>query len=388
MFRLRLLFFATLPLLASYPTMAATFAVGTCSPKLTSFSTISDAVGSVPPGSTIQVCPGVYPEQITISRPLTLQGIEAGNQDQVVITVPSVPLAANVTSIFTESVAAQILVQNASPVNITNISVDGTGGDQACGTSNTWLAGIFYASGSSGTVNQVRASGQTDEGCGVGIWAENGGSPNRSVIIQNSSVHDVDGTGIFVGAGSTPTLTVTIQNNFVSVHTGIGIFLNSVHGEIKENNVNDALVGVWDVAPEAHVSTNTVTATTFGIFLLSSGTVQSNDISNSAYGVVLLADGANIHSNSITLATTAGVELACNNGTVSDNRINDAAIGLDQVPLGFKGSNTFANTGMISTDGCVAAAASASSIQAPSQTASPSSFSQWRTPANPLGSRP
>src|ERR1700751_4310010 len=111
-----------------------------------------------------------------------------------------------------------------------------------------------------------------------------------------------------------------------------------------------------------------------------------NDISNSAYGVVLLADGANIHSNSITLATTAGVELACNNGTVSDNRINDAAIGLDQVPLGFKGSNTFANTGMISTDGCGAAAASASSIQAPSQTASPSSFSQWRTPANPLGS--
>ncbi len=158
--------------------------------------------------------------------------------------------------------------------------------------------------------------------------------------------------------------------------------------EIKENNVTDALVGVFDAAPEAQVSSNTVTATTFGILLLSSGTVESNDILNSAYGVFVVADGAKIHSNRITLANIAGVELACFNGTVSDNKINDAAIGLDQVSSSVKGSNSFANTGVISTDGCVAAAASASSIQAPSRAAGPGSFSQWRTPANPSGLRP
>ena len=112
MVRLRVLVFATVLLFVSLPAMAANFAVGTCKPRLISFATISAAVAGVPPGSTIQVCPGVYPEQITISQPLTLQGIASGNQDQSVITVPSTGLTANVTSIFAEPVAAQVLVQS------------------------------------------------------------------------------------------------------------------------------------------------------------------------------------------------------------------------------------------------------------------------------------
>jgi len=287
MFRLRVLFLAVVPLLASYSAMAGNFAVGTCKPRLTSFSTISAAVSSVPPGSTIQVCPGVYSEQITISQPLTLEGIANGNQDQIVITVPSTGLTPNVTSIFTEPVAAQVLVQNAGPVNITNVSVDGTGGDQGCGTSNIWLAGIFYASSSSGDVNRVRASGQTDQGCGVGIWAENGDSSSQSVTIENSSIHDVDGTGIFAGSGPTPTLTFMVEDSFVSMHSGpTGIVGNSVNGAITENNVSDALAGIFDAAPGARVSSNTVTNTTFGVLLLTGGTVQSNDVSNSGNGSV------------------------------------------------------------------------------------------------------
>jgi|SRR5882762_15562 len=376
MFRLRVLFFALVPLLASYSAMAGNFAVGTCKPRLTSFSTISDAVSSVPPGSTIEVCPGVYPEQITISQPLTLEGIANDNQDQIVIAVPIVGLTTNLTSIFTEPVAAQVLVQNAGPVNITNIVVDGTGGDQGCGTSSIWLAGIFYASSSSGDVNRVRASGQTDEGCGVGIWAENGDSSNQLVTIEHSSIHDVDGAGIFAGSGSTPTLTAIVKDNFVSMRSGpTGIVANSVNGAITENNVSDALAGIFDAAPGTRVSSNTVTNTTFGVLLLTGGTVQSNDVSNSGYGVFLNADGAVVQSNHITLAASAGIELNCHGGTVSRNTINDAAVGLDQVPLGFRGSNTFANTGSISTDGCAAAAP---------RTVSPQ---QWRTPATPLGVR-
>jgi hypothetical protein len=43
------------------------------------FTTISAAVIGVPAGSKIQVCPGTYPEQVTISQPLTLEGISSGN---------------------------------------------------------------------------------------------------------------------------------------------------------------------------------------------------------------------------------------------------------------------------------------------------------------------
>ena len=156
----RIFFLATLPLLAAGLTMAdSNVAVGTCKPKLTSFTTIQGAVSSVPPGSTVLVCPGVYPEQVAIFQPVTLPGVASDTLDQIVIAVPSGGLVANVTSIFGEPVAAQVLVENAGPVNITNIAVDGTGGDQACAT---WLAGIFYGSGFSGTLNRVRASGQID----------------------------------------------------------------------------------------------------------------------------------------------------------------------------------------------------------------------------------
>ena len=51
------------------------FAVGTCRPRLRSFTTIQAAVSGVPAGSTVLVCPGTYPEQVTITQPLSLQGI-------------------------------------------------------------------------------------------------------------------------------------------------------------------------------------------------------------------------------------------------------------------------------------------------------------------------
>lgn len=240
-----LLLLAAMSLLVARPTMADNnVAVGTCKPRLTSFSTIQAAVSTVRPGSTVLVCPGVYPEQVTISQPLNLQGIADSNLDQVVITVPSGGLAVNVTSISSEAVAAQVLVQNAASVNITNIIVDGTGGDQACATTGTWLAGIFYASNSSGTILRVRTSGQMDGGCGVGIWAENGGSTSQSVIIASSSVHDIDGAGISVTSGTPSTLNVTVRGNYVSSPAGIGIFAIGVNGEITNNNVSNSVVGI------------------------------------------------------------------------------------------------------------------------------------------------
>src|SRR5579862_130207 len=147
------------------------FAVGTCKPRLKSFSTIQAAVSSVPPGSTVLVCPGIYPEQVTISQSLTLQGIADSNMDEVILAIPSGGAVENVTSIFGPTVAAQLLVQTTGVVNITNITADGTGGEEACAN---WLAGIFYSSGSSGNLSQVRTRNQIDTNCSVGILGENG----------------------------------------------------------------------------------------------------------------------------------------------------------------------------------------------------------------------
>src|SRR5438045_9468634 len=95
-------------------------------------ATTSAAVAAGPAGSIINVCPGTYAQQVVISKALTLQGIFSGDSSQAVITVPNSGLTTtpSIDPIF-GTVAAQIQV-TAGPVNITNITVDGTAGTANC----------------------------------------------------------------------------------------------------------------------------------------------------------------------------------------------------------------------------------------------------------------
>jgi hypothetical protein len=389
MLRLRLLLFATLPLLIVYPAAASNFAVGSCKPNLQSFPSISAAVSGVPSGSTVFVCPGIYPEQVIISQPVSLQGIASANQDQAVIVVPSTGLFPNATSIFAEPVAAQVLIQSTGAVNIANISVDGTGGDLGC-ASNTWVAGIFYATGSSGAVSRVKASGQVDTGCGVGIWAESDGTSSQFVTVEGSSVHDYDNTGIIAaGSGSTPTLTANIKGNFVSASAGlIGIAVDNISGAITSNDVSNATFAIVDSGPSVSVSSNTVSQSGAGILLEGGGTVSLNRIENSTLGVWFFADGGVVQSNRITATTQAAVEFNCFTGVVAHNTINDALVGLDNVPAGIGGANTFNNTATLNVDGCATAAVQANALHSssPKLSRSEGSIWQWRTPVSPFGS--
>ena len=53
---------------------AATVAVGSCT-SLPNYATIQQAINGTPAGSTIQVCPGIYREQVKITQKVTLRGI-------------------------------------------------------------------------------------------------------------------------------------------------------------------------------------------------------------------------------------------------------------------------------------------------------------------------
>ncbi len=146
-------FFSVVVMLAvSAPLQALNYEVGGCKTGsgYVNFTTISAAVAGVPAGSKILVCPGAYPEQVTITQPLTLQGIASNNSNRAVIAInPIGGLATNVTSIIGQGLYAQVLVQNVNPpgpVNITGITVDGGGGNVGCSTS-VGLVGIFYAAG-------------------------------------------------------------------------------------------------------------------------------------------------------------------------------------------------------------------------------------------------
>jgi hypothetical protein len=375
-----LLLFAAMPLIAVQPMLASNVQVGTCKQRLQSYATISAAVSAVQPGSSIYVCPGIYQEQVTITQSLSLIGVAAGTADQVEITVPSEGLVANTVSMFGESVAAQVAVEGGGLVNISGIIVDGTGGDLGC-LSNAWIAGIFYGSGSSGIVNRVRASNQTDTGCGVGIWAENADTSSQWVGIDNSTVYNADAAGIFVGSGATPTLTVDVNNNVVNASSlSDGIIAQNVIGQIRCNDILNAAAGVFDASPALTLAGNTILASGYGMFLVSGGTARNNRVAGSNVGVLLGSSGATLTGNSITSSVGQAVEMSCFSASASGNVINDALIGFDQVPSSGIGQNTFANTGATTTNSCVSALFAAHAVRS-------NSAAEWHTPATPFGTK-
>jgi len=197
---------------------AATVAVGGCT-SFPSYTTITEAISGSPAGTIIDICPGTYAEQVTISKALTLIGVGFGsNQKAVVIVPPSGGLQANTTDFDNNNlpVAAQVLVQNASgPVVLNGIVVDGSGnGLSGCGTD---IMGILFQN-ASGTIENVAARNQTldtaDYGCqtGEGIYVETQSGSTSTVAVLSSSVHNYQKNGI---TGDDLGTTITITSNDV-----------------------------------------------------------------------------------------------------------------------------------------------------------------------------
>jgi parallel beta-helix repeat protein len=353
MSRPRVLFLLAIGLLLGvHPMFAANYAVGTCKPSLPSYATISAAVSGVPPGSTVLVCPGTYPEQVTIAQPLTLQGITSGNAGQAVITVPGSGLTV-VTSGVGYSIAPQVHV-TAGPVNISDITVDGTGNNV---TYPTWLVGILYDSGSSGTVNEITARNLSASGAGVGVWAENATATNESVTIENSSFHDIDNSAVLtIVTFGNNTLLATVKGNSMET-AGTQVQWNAA-GSLTGNVVNGGIEGIalGGSSSATTVSGNTVANSAYGIVAFVAGvSVTSNKISNASTGIYFCcSSGGTFQSNTITKAGI-GIQFNCSTATVLHNTINDATTGIDRVPVSFSGANNFDNVVTLRTSGCAAA---------------------------------
>jgi len=187
---------------------ATTVVVGTCK-NLVRFATIQAAVTASPSGTTIDVCPGTYAEQVKITKSLTLIGVESGTSDAAVVVPPSGGLAQNGSDIFGNPVAAQIFVLAATGrVTISNLTVDGSGNNLAgCGAPE--LEGIYFQNTSGEIANNVvRNQYQTD-------YADFGGCQNglainvesltgaQTISVSNNSVRSYQKNGITATGAAT-----------------------------------------------------------------------------------------------------------------------------------------------------------------------------------------
>jgi len=158
--------------------------------------------------------------------------------------------------------------------------------------------GIYYASGASGTVNEVTTRNHFNGSCSIGILAENDTSTSESVTIQNSSIHHVDGYGILLASSETgpPTLIITVKGNTVD-SSSEGIVPLATAGSVTGNVVRGGSVGLDLLAPATTVSGNTVTDSFIGIVAGDNGvSATSNKISNGTSGIQIGANGTTVQS--------------------------------------------------------------------------------------------
>ena len=80
---------------------AGTVFVGGCGTP--NFTTIQAGVNGAPAGSTVDVCPGTYPEQVFINKRLTVQGIAVGTANQAIVAAPAGGVVANTVSLRRDS---------------------------------------------------------------------------------------------------------------------------------------------------------------------------------------------------------------------------------------------------------------------------------------------
>jgi parallel beta-helix repeat protein len=329
---------------------AATVEVGNCS-TFPQYPTIQQAVSSVPSGAIVGVCPGTYPEQVVITRNLTLKGLVTPSASGATIVAPVNGIVANANSLTSGNpIAAQIVVQGAAKVNISNISVNG-GNNQITGCAPD-LIGILYQN-ASGTITQVSVLNETLDspdliGCqsGLGIYVQSGilnsVSGSSTVAVNDSLVEDYQKNGI---TGNEQGTTLTITGSYLVGHGATtGAAENGIQfGFGAAGSATTTTVNGNVYAPDVFGETGNAAA---GILIYGSQNIvlTSNNVSNSQFGIAavndipdgFIADHASIKLNKISgTHLYDGIEICNNSSIVQSNTIfssDESGIHIDSDP--------------------------------------------------------
>jgi len=312
------------------------------------FSTIQAAVDAASPGTVIRICPGTYPEQVSIKKPLSLHG-ESG-----VVIEPSTVTPNATGTASGEPIAAIILVADTTDVDIRDVIVDGTkNGIEACSPD---LIGVLYQN-ASGEIRRVAVRNMllspNLNGCqsGLGILIQSGGRKVSKVDVEDSSIHDYQKNGITANEAGTE---VRIENNVVTgvgptggaaqngIQVGFGaegsISGNSVANHIWSPCVSlescafkavDILVTQSDDVSVEHNLAG-VSQTGIDIDIANHAKVSDNQVFDTLIfdGIELKGTDNDARDNSITHSDQAGVFIKGNNNDVRRNHINEAAFGV------------------------------------------------------------
>ena len=290
-------------------TTAKSLQVGICKTNVHNYGDIATALAAAPAGAVIQICPGTYKQQFTITQAVTLQGIAFGANQAVILQPPVVFEQNGTTPLSNVPVYAQILVQDAGSVTITGLTIDGNNSGCPAGA----VAGVVFLSASSPSSGKLTNSviRNTASGCsqGAGIYAENGSGFASNISIQGNSIHSINGGAIILGP--------------------------NVGGTITTNTIDQASSGIsfQQAGSVVSVTSNNITSVQDGISLNSATGVvaTANKIVNSTDKAINMQDSSGGGSNNVTKNTiqeaNCGISVsgAAATDTFLPNTVIDAA---------------------------------------------------------------
>src|SRR5262245_51974685 len=274
----------------------------------TPYTTIASAVAAARPHDVIKICPGTYPEQLTIAKSLTLRG-ESG-----AVVKPSA-MVANTRSVTTgNALATIIVVDGGKGVVIEGLTIDGADNEiNSCPAPARVpvpdLFGIFYRN-ASGTVrdsairNMRLGPGLAACRGGTAILVQSGGGGRSKVAIEDNSIHDFQRNGVTANEAGT---TVYIRRNVV---TGLGPTTGAVQSGIQ-------LARGATGAVEENVVTQTISA----------NCSDAASCASPANGVIIGSGSSDVRvAHNVLGSTQTGVAVFGNGNRVQDNVIFDSVV--------------------------------------------------------------
>ncbi len=328
------------------------------------FSAIQAAINAASPGDTIQVAPGTYTQQLTITKSLTLEGEESSS------TIIQGPSALTADAFGLKGV---IEISNGAEVTISGFTITNEPTTSNCGTIHFGIAvfGGATLSIESSTITDIHDN--PESGCQNGIGILVGKKFAFGVTIDqvgHATIKDVTVTryqkgGIVVdNTGST----ATVKDNVVEwgftpfniASNGIQVSRGAV-ADVSHNKVTDNKCAASSCGPDL---LNQDQATGILLFKAGAGTiVEDNEVSNNDVGIFVFDSSSDteVKGNTATSNPDAGIALADGTYTASDNEISGPGnVGIAVIAFGTDTSatlkdneitgvttpiGTFANTG-------------------------------------------
>lgn len=328
-----------------------------CKPDITvptDFPTIQAAINASNPGDTIKVLPGIYTEQLTINKSLTIIG---SGSKSTIIQAPDVlnpspvipfPGRANIVEIFNEAIAT-----------MKGFTIAGPSGNICEG-----LAGVSIHGDATLEIDSSAIIGCLREGILVGLaeFIPRGPQIGHAVITK-TDITDYRVVGIQTG-GENTTLVISksqvIAADAPEVVGQIGIFGaigpkvvivdNKISGNICNNpecgpdfftQVQGSGIFLVNVNQDSIISGNKVTNNDLGIALAENSgccKIENNKLSDNRFFGITIVDGEHTISNTKIFGGNVGVAaIAFSANTIAtlDNvKIVGATIPVQEFPSG------------------------------------------------------